>query len=133
MLFGKLLLLALAATAGGQHYPLPANAAIAIGPTQSDAKDPESKIFCPDYHLTEGQLREQFRTYHLLRENGEMENYSYLPCWIDGTVRVNGKTYRWRSRDGNIMSTTWPDGVNKLLVGKPSGDLSAGEEKKQKR
>jgi hypothetical protein len=38
-------------------------------------------------------------------------------------VKVNGRTFTWESRPGNLMETDWPDGVKKMLGGKPSGEL----------
>lgn len=131
MPFGNFLLalalLQLAWNSKPRHYPLPPSAVITIGPTQQDPKAPNPKGFCSYYHLSQEQVREQFRTYHQLREM-ELEHYLYMPCWIEGTVTVNGKTYTWQSRDGNTMGTDWPDGKGKTLVGKPSDDLSDGKD-----
>lgn len=134
MLTKTILILAmpLAAVAQQIHYPLPKTAVVSVGPLQKNTKDSVARLgFCDSYTLDEKQVREQFRTYHLLG-NDELENYDVLPCWHDGTIRANGKTYRYSSRMGNTMWTDWPDGKGKMLVGEPSDDESNGAEKKQK-
>jgi hypothetical protein len=128
MLYGKsLVFLALFAGAPGTHYPLPNSAIIKIGQMEMDHTypDPQTDIACKNYHLTEVHVRNQFHTYHKLHEGEYHDYYLNYPCWIHGTVEVDGRIYTFSSELGNTMETTWPDGVKKSLGGKhtdnPSG------------
>jgi hypothetical protein len=104
------------------HFPLPKSAEIMIGQPQWKPGDSDADL-CRNYRITPQQLRRQFRTYHLLQPGDVHDQYSVFQCWIDGTIKVNGKTFRWQSRPGNLLQTNWPDGVDKMLGGKPSGEL----------
>jgi hypothetical protein len=124
---GKFLLLLILFSLGGtHHYPLPKSAVITIRPMQRDHtyQDHQADLACDRYHLTEARVRFQFRTYHELAEGEAHANYLIYPCWINGTIVVDGKTYTWSSQLGNTMETTWPDGVKKTLGGKPTDDPS---------
>ncbi len=68
-----------------------------------------------------------FRTYRELRPREMHDNYLYVPCGIEGTVIVNGKTYTWSTQIGGTLDTTWPDGIEKTLGGEATDDLSEGE------
>lgn len=125
MLSGKTLVL-LAFFASAVQYPLPQSAVIKIGEMKMDHTypDPQTDIPCKNYHLTEAQVRKQFRIYHKLRQDEYHDYYLNYPCWIHGTVEVGGKTYTFSSELGNTMETTWPDGVKKMLGGKHTDDPS---------
>jgi hypothetical protein len=126
----SLLLLVISGPAGS-HYPLPAKAVIAIGPRYIDPDvHPEDRSFCEQYTLTKAQVRRQFRTYRELHGSDLHDLYIWTSCGYSGTVTVQGKTYTWKTQIGGTMDTTWPDGVNKTLGGKPTDDLSEGESKK---
>jgi hypothetical protein len=122
---GKLLVI-LALFAGATHYPLPQSAVIKIGEKHVDHTypDPQTDIPCKNYQLTEAQVRAQFRTYHKLHEGEYHDYYLQYPCWIHGTIEVDGKTYTFSSELGNTMQTTWPDGISKELGGKYTDDPS---------
>lgn len=124
---GKLLVTVLAPLLLGtgqkhKHFPLPESAEITIGQAQWKAGDMDADL-CKSYKLTPKELRRQFRTYHLLYPGDVHNYYSVFQCWIDGTIKVNGKTFTFESRPGNLLETTWPDGKDKMLGGKPSGEL----------
>ncbi|RZU40039.1 hypothetical protein [Edaphobacter modestus] len=104
------------------HYPLPKSADITIGQPQWKQGDIDADS-CRQYHLTPEQIRKQFRTYRLLSPGDVHDSYTVFQCWINGTVKVAGKTFTWESRPGNLMETNWPDGAKKMLGGKPSGEL----------
>jgi hypothetical protein len=104
------------------HYPLPSSAEITMGQAEWEKGDIDADL-CKRYRLPPEQLRKQFRTYHVLGQGDVHDHYSVFQCWIKGTVKVDGKTFTWESRPGNLMETDWPDGVKKMLGGKPSGEL----------
>jgi hypothetical protein len=126
MQLGKALVFLAFFATNGRHFSLPGSAKITIGPVQRDHTypDPVSDSVCKQYRLTEAQVRRQFRFYHELAEGEYHDYYLQFPCWIEGTLVVNGKTYTWSSQPGNTMMTTWPDGVSKTLGGKHTDDPS---------
>ncbi|RZU29691.1 hypothetical protein [Edaphobacter modestus] len=119
------LLFSMVGAAKERHYPLPSSAVITIGQLHIDPKTDSTDIdSCKFYHLTESDIRKQFRTYHQIDQKELHDRYSYVYCWIEGTVQVKGKTYIWESHLDNVLITTYPDGVKKMLGGEPSGELS---------
>lgn len=114
--------------ASGPRHPLPSSAQIKIGAHYiGSGVGEEAKSFCRDYHLTKAEVRKMFRTYRELRPHEMHDNYLYVPCGIEGTVIVNGKTYTWRTQIGGTLDTTWPDGIEKTLGGEATDGLSEGE------
>ena len=116
----------------GKRYPLPSDARIAVGQRVIDkSADDETADSCRTYRATSRQVRHYFRTYKVVEGEEYHSMYIWLPCSIEGTVTVQGKTYWWSVNPGNTMGTNWPDGKGKTLGGKYSDDPSEGESRKQ--
>lgn len=108
-------------------YRLPQAAQITVGHSVIGPDKASVEGFCENWSLSKREVRRMFASYHLLKE-GELHDFYLEPdCWIDGKIVVNGKTFTWRARLGNTLSTDWPDGKTKMLGGKHSQDPSGGE------
>ena len=121
MVAAALLLWAATATSRGK-YRLPPEARITIGKVEIDAPVTDrDRDECGGFSLTEREVRMMFRTYRLYIPAQDYESYDDSPCHIVGTIVYDGKTYTFDSEDGEKMrSTTWPDGKEKTLCGKPT-------------
>jgi len=101
-------------------YALPAEAQITIGQPHSDPNDGQEAVICPSYRLSEHEVREKFRTYHLLKPGELHDSYSFPSCRIEGTVLLEDRKFYWVARPGNTLDTDWPGGKSKMLGGVPS-------------
>jgi len=101
-------------------YTLPAEAKITIGKPHTDPNDAQDAMICPSFHLNEYEVREMFRTYHLLKPGELHDNYSFPSCRIEGNIVVKNQRFYWIARPGNTLDTDWPDGKPKMLGGVPS-------------
>ena len=89
------------------------------------SRDPES-YFCT-LPVTVKQIRARFRSFHRSSWGGVEGEYSFLECGWRGTLVVQGKKFLWSSFVGEVMTTTYPNGKEHVLVGKPD-DKTASDE-----
>jgi hypothetical protein len=106
------------------QFALPPSAKISIGKLRIDDKARNDAQVCSGWTINAKQVRSMFRTYHRLGPGDLHDYYTEMQCWIDGTLEVDGKTFHWEAQLIHILNTDWPDGVDKTLGGKYSGDLS---------
>lgn len=86
--------------------------------------DPES-VFC-HHPISAKQVRWRLAHFHNISEQDLHDRYSFLDCGNQGTLRTAGHAFVWKSYVGNVFSTTYPDGQEHLLGGKPDAS-SAGK------
>ncbi|MDQ2773924.1 MAG: hypothetical protein M3Y57_03195 [Acidobacteriota bacterium] len=116
--------------ADSRKFTIPSDADVRVVNAGRDSSDPASST-CKDYRLTPRQVRRKFAKVHTL-EPGELhDSYITAPCWVRGTITLNGNTYRWEIRPGDTIRTDYPDHNDKMLGAAPTEDLSEGERKKQ--
>ncbi len=123
MLPGKVLLLAFAATSG-RHYPLPASAVVKVGGGYVESVN-RDRTGCDSVKLTPNQVRRYFRTFHRVEGAELHDGYLIASCGVQGTVVVSGKEFHWKYDAGNTMVTDYPDGVERRLGGKHTGDVGS--------
>jgi hypothetical protein len=97
-----------------KHLPLPATATIQIGKKTLGNSVSDAEM-CKAYTVTTGEIRRYFRTYRLIDEHEKHYRYQQAACFIEGTVTLRGKTFRWIANPGGTLGTTYPDGVQKEL------------------
>ena len=107
------------------RFPLPVGAQIELGQSGFDRTQAESEL-CRGFRLTSKQVRARFRSYHQVSESELHDDYSYLPCWFDGTIVVQQRKYTFRANPGNTIETDYPDGKVKTLGGRHTDDPSGG-------
>ena len=112
---------AFAASAGA--YRLPPSAKIKI--TSKGNDDQSSSMTCEELNvLTPKRVRELFASYRLV-DGVELHKYLWAPCFAQGTIEIQGKSFFWKFRPGNTLATDFPDGKSKILGGSVSDDSSA--------
>lgn len=108
-------------------FKLPPDAHLTIGHSVIGPDKESVEGFCENWKLSENEVRKMFATYHLLKDDELHDFYLFPDCWIDGTIIFHGRTFQWRARLGNTLSTDWPDGKTRILGGKHSQDPSGGD------
>jgi hypothetical protein len=77
----------------------------------------ESGAFCADFRLSDAQADKALRASHRL-SGPEVARFDHLPCYVRGSMRLNGAPARWELRaggDGTIMQ-----GTRRTAIGCPS-------------
>jgi hypothetical protein len=103
---------------------LPKGAEVHIGSNGSDNSNRPSNV-CPTSQLTEKQIRWRFQTYSYSDGFTEAEREDYdrsRPCWTNGSITLDGRSYTYQVRLPDILFTNFPDGKEKLLQGGLKGD-----------
>lgn len=103
------------------NHKLPTRAKIAVGKAHiiPGYTDQEGLQGCSDWHLTEHQVRNMFRSYHVVI-GVEHEGYSEIGCGIEGDILVDGRRYIFQAQPLNNLYTDWPNGTYHRLGGKQS-------------
>jgi hypothetical protein len=107
-----------------RHFRLPPAAVVRLGPRSANSSDPEASICSSSLHFTPLQVVRMFRTYHLLLPGEMHSRYDTAPCWQDGTIIFEGRTFIFRHSPLRTLTTTFPDGKEKQLGGRSSDRLS---------
>lgn len=122
MLNGRTLVLCALAFVSTHQFRLPPKAIVIVGHRYYGRYNQQPED-CKYYTLTAAKVRVMFKTYHPITESEMHDDYSFSDCGIRGTVKVGGKIFHWDSDPGNTMTTDYPDGVERTLGGKHSGEL----------
>ena len=100
-----------------KSFQLPSKAKIQIKGFKTDGNEADTKL-CSDFRLNEAGLRNVFSTYRVITPKELHDYYDWLPCFIEGTITYQNKSYAFKARAGNILHTDYPDGVKRDLAGK---------------
>lgn len=100
------------------RYAIPKKAILEIFSVAIDGNSNTSDACAKDFSLTPEKVRKLFKESHLLKVRELHDHYIWAPCFIRGTLTLKGKKYTWEIRPGNTISTTFPDGKEKILGGK---------------
>lgn len=106
-----------------ESFALPSRAIVEISRKGSDGGS--DGIPCGTLSIQD--VRTFFSQYRLIKPSSKDLHNKYLwtPCFVEGTITLGKKKFKWKHRPGNTLETDYPDGKQKVLGGKPTDGPSA--------
>lgn len=103
---------ALPSSAAEKRFVIPAEARIAVSGAGSDAS------LCCRYSVTPSQARAFFRKAHRAspQEIHDHDHDTGLSCYVEGTLIIKNRVYRWRIRLDGLGVLTSPDGDSRFYA-----------------
>lgn len=86
----------------------------------------QNKQTCSGFQFTEDDLRTALSGYHTVTIQEQHDFYAWSPCTVEGSIEIGKRFYHWQAREGNLLTTDYPDGILKTLGGAHT-DNPAGE------